>query len=221
MEVEYRTAGAFLVAYSVNLSKGGIFVETTSPMPIGTVLTMRFSVPAAGTIEVTGVVAWIRPSDGEGKPAGMGIEFERLDGAHGEIIDRIVAGFRGLRVIVLAAGSQARSVLARGVRSLFGTADVVEVVDADAFETAMGQRHPDLVVIDLDDSDADGILSLRLAKTLGDSPLPVIAASRDEASRVRANELGADEVLAMPATLPDMQAAVIRAISKPVRVAGG
>lgn len=217
LEVEYRTAGAFLVAYSVNLSKGGIFLETASPAPIGTVLSLRFNVPGVGPLEVTGVVAWSRPA-ADGKPGGMGVEFEQIEQHHGEAIDRIVAGFNGLRVVVLASSNGARSVLARGVRSLFGTADIAEAADADAVETAFAAKPPDLVLVDLDDSAADGILTLRLAKSLGSTPVPVIASSRDEEARARARELGADEVLANPITLVEMQAAVVRAISRPMSV---
>jgi type IV pilus assembly protein PilZ len=219
LEVEYRTAGAFLVAYSVNLSKGGIYLETDNPMPMGTVLNLRFSVPGGDPLEVTGVVAWVRGVPEPGKPAGMGIEFENLDGRHGEVIDGIVAAFRGIRVVVLAKSSQTRSVLARGVRSLFATADIVETSDSDLVEAAVRQKEPDLIVVDLDDSEADGLLALRLAKTLLARPVPVIVASHDDDVRIRARELGADDVLNAPVTLPDMQAAVVRAISRPVRVA--
>jgi uncharacterized protein (TIGR02266 family) len=218
LEVEYRTAGAFLVAYSVNLSKGGVFLETESPMPIGTVLTLRFAVPGVGPLEVTGVVAWIRPPEVDSGPAGMGIEFERLDNSYGEVIDAIVSGFRGIRVVVLGRSAQARSVLARGVRSLFATAEITEAGDADAVERHFKLRAPDLVLVDLDESGPDGILTMRLAKTLCAAPVPVIASSRDEDTRLRARDLGADEILLSPATLPDMQTAVVRAISRPLRV---
>jgi uncharacterized protein (TIGR02266 family) len=218
LEVEYRTAGAFLVAYSVNLSKGGIFLETETPMPMGTVLNLRFSVPGGSTLEVTGRVTWVRLDPEPGKPAGMGIEFENLDGRHGEIIDGIVAGFRGIRVIILAKSSQTRSVLARAVRSLFATADIVETSDADLVEAAFKQKEPDLVVVDLDDTDADGLLAVRLAKSLLARPVPVIIASHDDETRAKGRELGADDILSAPVTLPDMQAAVVRAISRPLRV---
>ena len=218
LEVEYRTAGAFLVAYSVNLSKGGIFLETDNPMPMGTVLNLRFSVPGGSPLEVTGLVAWVRSLPEPGKPAGMGIEFENLDGKHGELLDAIVACFRGIRVVVLAKSSQTRSVLARAVRSLFATADIVETSDADLVEAAFNQKEPDLIVVDLDDAAADGLLALRHAKHMISRPVPVIVASHDEEARARARELGADDIINSPVTLGDMQAAVVRAISRPLRV---
>ena len=35
MQVEFRTASSFLVAYSVNLSRGGMFIETDAEVPMG------------------------------------------------------------------------------------------------------------------------------------------------------------------------------------------
>lgn len=216
LEVEFRTAGAFLVAYSTNLSKGGMFIETNDPLPVGKEVALRFNVPGEGTIEVQGVVAWVQAWTTEGRPQGMGVRFEHLDGRHGEAIDRIVGGFRGLRVIVLASETHARQVLARAVRSIVATAEVIEAADADAAEAALA-RQPDLAVIDLDGTEADGLLTLRLAKA-GGAALPVIATARDADAKKRARELGADEVLGNPPAFPDLQAAVVRALGRPSRV---
>jgi uncharacterized protein (TIGR02266 family) len=216
IEVEYRTAGAFLVAYSSNLSKGGIFLETDRPSAIGTQLMLRFNIPGAGTIEVVGSVAWVRPTNLEGKPPGMGVEFENLDARHGEVIDQMVSRFKGLRVLVLAQGAHARALLGRAVRSILSTADVIEAADSDGAERAL-ERSMDLVIIDLDDSSADGLLTMRLAKLTG-RPVPVIAASRELLSRERAKELGADEVLPAPLALTELQVAILRALGRPLRV---
>src|SRR5256885_2182667 len=84
LEVEYRTAGAFLVSYSVNLSKGGIFIETASPLPVGAQLSLMFEVPGAGNLEVSGSVAWVRQgTETTGLPDGMGIQFDNLDERYG------------------------------------------------------------------------------------------------------------------------------------------
>lgn len=216
IEVEYRTAGAFLVAYSSNLSKGGLFLETDQPLPIGTELTLNFAIPGTGTIEVVGLVVWVRATDQDGKPAGMGVEFEHLDSRHGEVIDEIVSSFQGLRVVVLASSAHGRALLGRAVRSILSTAIVLEAADADAAEKSL-EQGPDLVIIDLDDSDADGLLTMRLAKTARRA-VPVIIATREEATRVRAKELGADEVLSAPIGLTELQAAILRGLGKPYSV---
>jgi uncharacterized protein (TIGR02266 family) len=217
LEVEYRTAGAFLVAYSSNLSKGGLFIDTERPLPVGTELGLRFAIPGSGKIEVRGVVAWVRPAAIDGKPAGMGVEFEQLDTHHGEVIDDIVGGFRGLTIMVIAASMSARALLSRAVRSILSSAAVVEIATADAAEAALGDE-PDLAIVDLDDPDAgEGLYALRLAKTATEH-LPVIAAGREDDARQRARELGADEVLVTPLVLTDLQAAILRALGRPLRV---
>ena len=76
VQVEFRTASSFLVAYSVNLSRGGLFLETDADIPTGALMTLDFSVPGAiGMASLNGVVAWRRGSGEEG-PAGLGIEFQ-------------------------------------------------------------------------------------------------------------------------------------------------
>jgi type IV pilus assembly protein PilZ len=219
IEVAYRTAGAFLVSYSSNLSKGGIFLDTPTPVPEGTELTLRFTIPPSEVIEVRGRVKWVRSASVDGQPAGMGVEFEHLDARHGDVIDGIVSRFRGLRVVVLAKSGQARAFLGRAVRSVLASADVIEVTDADAADRIF-QEDPDLAVIDLDDSAADGLLTVRLAKTTPRHPMPVIATAREETDQARARELGADEIVGAPLTIPDLQAAVVRALGRPVRVRG-
>lgn len=223
LEVEFRTPGAFLVAYSSNLSKGGMFVETDNPLPMGTEVKLRFSIPGQGLLEVQGVVAWVQAWKAGEKSQGMGIRFEHLDAKHGEAIDRIVAGFRGLRVIVLATSNHTRAVLARAVRSILSAAEVVEAADADTAEAALA-KPADLAIIDLDDDDPevnDGLLTLRIAKSLSSSkPLPVIATAREEDKRARARDLGADEVLPNPPAFIDLQSAVVRTLGRPSRIAG-
>jgi uncharacterized protein (TIGR02266 family) len=220
LEVEFRTPGAFLVAYSTNLSKGGMFVETASPLPIGSEVTLRFTIPGESTMEVHGVVAWVQAWAAGDKPQGMGIRFEQLDERHGAVIDRIVAGFTGLRVVILSTHGHARTILARAVRSILATAEVVDTSDFDAAELALKQRPADLAVLDLDAEDPemnDGLLALGIAKSSARS-LPVIATAREEPMRARARELGADEVLANPPSLPDLQAAIVRVLARPARV---
>jgi DNA-binding response OmpR family regulator len=91
------------------------------------------------------------------------------------------------------------------------------VHDVEDAEEAFG-KNPDLALVDMDDPEGDGLATLRLAKTAVGKALPVIVVSRDEDRRMRAAELGADEVLPNPPLLPDLQAAVMRATAKPMRV---
>ena len=217
LEVEYRTAGAFLVAYTANLSKGGLFIETSRPLTVGTDLLVKFSVPDSGPIEVRGHVAWIRPTASDGKPAGMGVEFEHLDARHGEMIDHVVAGFRGLSILIIACGVTTRALLGRSIRSILSSADVIEAEGAEAAE-ALFARHPDMLIVDLDDVDAgENLYAIRRAKTTS-AGLPIIATARDEETRQRAREIGADEALSTPLVMGELQASMLRLLGKPTRI---
>src|SRR5829696_1260546 len=76
MQVEFRTASSFLVAYSVNLSRGGLFIETDADIPTGALITVDLGVPSAGQVPLNGVIAWRRGTDSHEGPPGLGIEFQ-------------------------------------------------------------------------------------------------------------------------------------------------
>src|SRR3954468_24782328 len=86
VQVEFRTASSFLVAYSVNLSRGGLFIETEVDIPTGVTMTIDFAVPGPGTTSLNGLVAWLRTSDEPGPP-GLGIEFQDVAPTLGSTID--------------------------------------------------------------------------------------------------------------------------------------
>ena len=228
LEVEFRNAAAFLVAYSTNLSKGGMFVETEEPLPVGTEVAMRFAVPGEPAIDVIGVVAWVQMWKTEQQPRGMGVRFDHLEARHGEAIDRIVSGFRGIRVLVLSIDGASRTQLGRAVRTIVGTADVLEVADGDAAEREL-KKDCDRVIVDLAAADAaltesggisqpggpaDALLAMRLAKA-HQPPVPVLAIAAEEEKRSLARELGADATIGHPPPFPELQATIVRLLGRP------
>ncbi len=82
IRIQYRVADQFFTDYIQNLSLGGIFVETTEPLPVHTALKVQFSLPAMEEpIVADGVVVHrVEINRGKGKAAsGMGIRFSQLD----------------------------------------------------------------------------------------------------------------------------------------------
>ena len=65
--------------YSINMSTGGIFVETSTPLPEDTTLYLKFMLPAATKpITCTSKVAWTNAPGkirSKGLPVGMGLQF--------------------------------------------------------------------------------------------------------------------------------------------------
>jgi uncharacterized protein (TIGR02266 family) len=65
--------------YTVNVSSGGLFIETTKILPVDTMLLVKFKLPNMDTVIVSkSRVAWTNELDSPKKPAlpsGMGIQF--------------------------------------------------------------------------------------------------------------------------------------------------
>ena len=76
--VDCRTEDTFLYASIRNISELGIFVATTSPLPVGTTLTLRFAPPGEDEpFVLQGRVQWVnavRPLSDNLNP-GMGVAF--------------------------------------------------------------------------------------------------------------------------------------------------
>ena len=79
--VDCETEDTFLYAAITNISEMGIFVRTTEPLPVGTLVTLRFAPPDAHEpFILQGVVQWVnavRPLAYNPNP-GMGIRFSSL-----------------------------------------------------------------------------------------------------------------------------------------------
>jgi type IV pilus assembly protein PilZ len=220
LKVQYRTTGAFLVAYSINLSKGGIFLETSTPLEVGAHISLAFEVPGAGQLEVTGLVAWVRQGSPDGLPDGMGVQFEHLDVNYGTRIDGMVRTFMGLTVLVVAASPDRLALIGRYVRSIIAC-DIIEGKDSTIAEVAL-EDGPDLVIVDLDVRPEIGMRVIKSAKSggpTGKRQPPVILLAGDPNARTRGKQAGADEALATPPSYHDLQAAVIRTLSRPSAVA--
>jgi uncharacterized protein (TIGR02266 family) len=83
--VQYRVGSSISAALTLNLSHGGLAIRTTSPLPMGSIVQVKFRMPsAAREVEATGRVVW---SDGR---VGMGIQFQTVDPTGQEAIDNFV-----------------------------------------------------------------------------------------------------------------------------------
>ncbi len=59
-----------------DLSEGGLFIKTDSPLAVGTDLALRLEIDGFG-IPMQGVVAWVREEAVGGRPCGMGLKLAR------------------------------------------------------------------------------------------------------------------------------------------------
>jgi type IV pilus assembly protein PilZ len=80
LRVDYERMNSFFADYTKNISKGGTFIKTARPLPIGTRFLFALSVPALSEpVQITGEVQWIRAETpaaaGPDDEPGMGIRF--------------------------------------------------------------------------------------------------------------------------------------------------
>ena len=214
--VEFRSASSFLITYSLNLSRGGLFVETTHDLPLGTTIDVAFRIPSAGDVALAGVVAWRREAGSPDGPPGLGVEFTDISAQLGQVIDQLVAQFNGIAVLVLATDGKDRASLTRLVKSIAASATTLQASDAAVAETLVTDDL-DLMVIDVDGDPEGAIATLRLAKGLT-SPVPAIALASTTRLRDHARAAGADEMVGNPPAFEELQLAVMRALTKPAAV---
>lgn len=73
LRVEYRRMNAFFVDYTKNISRGGTFIGTAKPLPVGTRFRFLLAVPERQEpFALEGEVVWHRK---DGAEPGMGIRF--------------------------------------------------------------------------------------------------------------------------------------------------
>jgi type IV pilus assembly protein PilZ len=79
--VDCETPDTFLYASIRNISELGIFVRTTTPLGVGTSLTLHFCPPERQPFSLRGIVQWVNPlRPGPDNPnPGMGIRFVNID----------------------------------------------------------------------------------------------------------------------------------------------
>ncbi len=100
LKVRFKSATVdeFIEQYCRDVSRGGIFIKSSQPMPMGTLLKFQLQLKdESSLIKGVGRVVWIRAEDdasAEG-PAGMGIKFIKMDSDSRSVVDRIVAAHAG------------------------------------------------------------------------------------------------------------------------------
>jgi uncharacterized protein (TIGR02266 family) len=79
--VAYRTVDGFITDWAVNISRGGLFINTRKPLAVGTTVRLIISLPdAAFPFDLTGRVARVHEVENAANQVpGMGIEFVDVD----------------------------------------------------------------------------------------------------------------------------------------------
>lgn len=94
--VAYRTVDGFITDWAVNISRGGMFINTRNPLAVGSVVRLIVSLPdAAFPFDLTGRVIRVHAYDPASKEmAGMGLEFLDVDEEKLARLERFVERLR-------------------------------------------------------------------------------------------------------------------------------
>jgi uncharacterized protein (TIGR02266 family) len=97
LKVRFKSATVdeFIEQYSTDISRGGIFIKSKAPMPVGTLLKFEFELKDnSPLIHGVGRVVWKRDLDPArpDMPPGMGIKFIKMDSQSRAVVERIVGG---------------------------------------------------------------------------------------------------------------------------------
>ena len=92
LKVEYKRLNTFFADYTKNISRGGTFIKTRRPLPIGTEFLFKLFVPGRDVpLTIHGEVQRII-DEAPGEDQGMAIKFVYREGDPQDVIARAVEG---------------------------------------------------------------------------------------------------------------------------------
>jgi PilZ domain len=86
LATQVECEAAMILTFSRDVSVGGMFVETNTPLPTGSILTLRFNLNNQASVVAKGVVTY------QVRKFGMGVHFLDLSPEDRKIIEEYVAG---------------------------------------------------------------------------------------------------------------------------------
>jgi len=94
--VAYKTVDGFITDWAVNISRGGIFINTSNPSPVGSTIKLLISLPDQPfPFDLTGRVTRVTEMEtGRGPTPGMAIEFVDVDEEKRNRIENFVERLR-------------------------------------------------------------------------------------------------------------------------------
>ncbi len=75
---------------SLDLSNGGLFISTPEPLSEGSEVSLSLQIPGEDSVDIKGIVRWVRESEDDETKSGMGIEFKDVSESDIENIKKIV-----------------------------------------------------------------------------------------------------------------------------------
>ena len=91
VNLDFKSVDEFIAEYVSNISRSGVFIKSEQPLPIGTRVTLKFTVIMQDLETIEGVGEVVRTIEkAPGVQAGMGVVFISLTGYSRQLIERIL-----------------------------------------------------------------------------------------------------------------------------------
>jgi uncharacterized protein (TIGR02266 family) len=211
LQLQYRSASHLLVSYCTNLSRGGLFVPSQQPLAPGTRLVVTLDVPGVPEpAEIEAEVRWVRGFDSLEGPAGMGLQFDGIDGLLGKRIDDLVSRFQPLHVDLVGERSERLDHIAAVVRSLVTCETQHHGLRAELADRLVDS---DLVIIDLSSRPETALMLLRELSLKVVAP-PRLALCPEAETDLRNRAVRWARVVPVPIDAEDLNACVLETVAQ-------
>jgi len=237
LQVEFESFDEFVSAYTLNVSRTGLFIPTEKFLPMGAVVSLDIALPEGGPkIRAIARVAYVLDAGKareSGRVPGMGMEFLDVEGMPfadqiSSYLDDKAASATDQRrrkpratVLVIDDSDGQRMAAIQCLRS--SGFEVLSAVDGlEGLGTAIRER-PDVILSDVNMPRMDGWKLLRMIRArpnLATTPLIFLTTQSDDVARLRGYRLGVDDFLGKPFQGAELVARVERVLNRSRAQAG-
>jgi uncharacterized protein (TIGR02266 family) len=231
LHVEFESFDEFVSAYTLNVSRTGLFIPTDKFLPAGAVVALNIDLPERGPkIRAIARVAYTLDAEKAretGRVAGMGMEFLDVEGVPfadqiTAYLDKTVAAIEEqpkkkarATVLVVDDSDGHRIVAIRSLRAI--GFDVLSANDGlEGLGVAIRER-PDVILTDVNMPRMDGWKLLRMIRSrpnLASTPVIFLTTLTDDAQRLKGYRLGVDDYLGKPFQGAELAARVERVLAR-------
>lgn len=86
---EFQSIETFIAEYVSDISAGGVFIKSKNPLPVGTLVNLKFSVILDEIETIEGIGKVVRVDTELGRGPGMGVVFVKLTHYSRRLVERM------------------------------------------------------------------------------------------------------------------------------------
>ncbi len=224
LRVQYETLDELVIAYTADISRGGLFVSTQELLPVGAYVALELELPDDVTVRTIGRVAHVVQEEAR---TGMGMEL--LDMDRGGLVDQLggylnvmLGNTRELpekdppaNVLVVDDDETYREQVATVMRKRGHNVTVAE--NGLLALGAVLRDPPDLIISDVQMPVMDGwnfLRVLRARPSVAHIPLIFLTNLTNEQERLKGYKLGVDDYINKPFLFEELAARVSRVLTR-------